>query len=363
MKKILIRSMIAVGVLVGLLALVWISGNRDTVDEIEAASAKTGIAFESEMIAVGDLRLHVALAGPRQGPKVILLHGYPEFWYTWHAQMASLARAGFRVAAPDMRGTNRSDKPTDPAFYTGWHLADDVIGILDALGWQKAFLAGHDVGGGTAWQLVFDQPERFHAAMIFNTAHPSTWSQIRPEDDDESVSWFRTFFQIPFLPELVGRAGDWWLLSYYLRTTSRPGAFGDEEMALYKSSWARDRASRTMINTYRAPNTPIRRMTADGRPTIPVRIIWGDRDAFIPLAGARLRDLFDLQRLNLPARIVPAQSYQAGVDHVPDARDSYRCLRHVGGQHDAAIAMRLEQALLLGERQARENRQHFAIVG
>ena len=209
MERWILRASLLTGVLVGLVALAWASGNRASVDEVALATKETGTAFESRTLSLGDIELHVVLVGPEQGPKVLLLHGFPEFWYTWHAQMAMLANAGYRVAAPDTRGANRSGKPSDAALYTDHRLADDVIGILDGLGWERAFLAGHDVGGGTAWQLVFEAPDRFRAAVIFNTPHPMTWGQARPEDDDESVSWFRSFFQLPVLPELVARAGDY----------------------------------------------------------------------------------------------------------------------------------------------------------
>ena len=178
--------------------------------------------------------------------------------------MAILARAGFRVAAPDTRGANRSGKPSDAADYTDQRFVHDVVEILDQLGWQRAYLAGHDVGGGTAWQLAFEAPERFRAAMIFNVPHPLAWENARPEDDSESVSWFRGFFRLPFLPEMVSRAGDYWLLSYYLRNTSRPGTFTPEELDVYKSSWAFEQSIGSTINSYRAPATELQGLTSHG---------------------------------------------------------------------------------------------------
>ena len=106
------------------------------------------------------------------------------------------------------------------------------------------------------------------------------------------MSWFRSFFRLPYLPELVARAGDYWLLAYYLKSTSRPGTFDPETLAIYKSSWARERAIGKMINTYRAPPIPVRGITQDGHPPIPVRVIWGDRDAFVPLASSRLSEAY-----------------------------------------------------------------------
>ena len=285
------RALGLVGIALVLLVWVaWVSGNRDPADELAVARSRLSVPLESRRIEAGDVTLHVVLAGPENGPPVLLLHGFPEFWFSWHGQMEHLARAGFRVAAPDMRGYNRSDKPPDPAVYSDAHLAADAVAVLDHLGWERAFLGGHDVGGGTAWKLAFEHPDRFRRAVIFNIPHPRVWEQAPPEDDAETVSWFRAVFRWPFVPELITRAGDWFLISRYLRDTSRPGTFDDEELALYKSAWARDNAISTMINTYRAPEVPIGGIPASLRPPIPVRIVWGERDAFIPRQAATLTE-------------------------------------------------------------------------
>jgi pimeloyl-ACP methyl ester carboxylesterase len=270
----------------------WKSGDSPPVDEVERAAERTGLALESRRVGVGEVALHVVLAGPEDGPPVLLLHGYPECWYSWHGALPALARAGFRVAAPDLRGYNRSDKPPGAGAYTDLHHERDAIGLLDALGWDTAYLAGHDVGGGTVWRLVFSHPERFRRAVVFNVGHPLGWAEARPQDDPETVSWWRAVFRWPLVPELLSRAGDWWLLAYYLRSTSRPGTFGDGELAVYKGAWARDGAMTTMIHGYRAPDVPLTGMTPDGRPPIPVRLVWGERDAFLPRRAAALTEAY-----------------------------------------------------------------------
>ncbi len=268
----------------------WRSADRAPIDDVALARDRVTVELESRRIDLGDVTLHVVLAGPKTGSPVLLLHGFPEFWFTWHGQMERLAQTGFRVAAPDLRGYNRSDKPSDPAVYTDRHLAADAIGLLDALGWESAFLGGHDVGGGIAWRLAFEHPERFRRAVIFNIPHPRAWEQAPPEEDADSVSWFRPVFRMPFVPELICRAGDWFLVSYYLRNTSRPGTFGEDELALYKGAWARENAISSMLNTFRAPEVAIEGTPTDLRPSIPVRIVWGERDAFVPRESATLTE-------------------------------------------------------------------------
>jgi pimeloyl-ACP methyl ester carboxylesterase len=226
----------------------------------------------------------VVFAGPEAGEPVLLLHGFPELWYSWHGAMGVLARAGYRAIAPDLRGYNRSEKPAGSGAYTGEAYARDVLGLLDALRIERAFLAGHDVGGGVAWRLVFEAPQRVRRAVIFSAPHPLAWQRANPSEDPDSISWFRTFFQIPLLPELATRAGGWWLLSRNLRRTSRPGTFEGETLTVFQSAWARDNAISTMIDAYRADWDPIA-LPQDGRPAVPVRFVAGGKDAYIPQAA------------------------------------------------------------------------------
>src|SRR6185437_305408 len=103
--------------------------------------------YEHPTIPANGVRLHVVVAGPADGPLVVLLHGFPDFWYGWRRQIGPLAAAGYRVIAPDQRGYNLSEKPRGVAAYGLDRLAGDVLGLLDALGRERAFLVGHDWGG------------------------------------------------------------------------------------------------------------------------------------------------------------------------------------------------------------------------
>jgi pimeloyl-ACP methyl ester carboxylesterase len=272
--------------LLGLVWAAWRSGDRLPVDEVAIAEARLGLDLERRMVPTGEVVLHVVLAGPETGPPVVLLHGFPELWYSWHREMGILAHAGYRVIAPDLRGYNRSDKPKGADAY-GASYATDVIGLLDTLGIQRAFVAGHDVGAGVAWSLVFFHPERVRRAVMLSSPHPLAWERARPQDDPESISWFRSFFKLPFLPELVARTGGWWLLTRNLQRTSKPGTFQGETLMVFQAAWARDNAISTMINVYRAE---FRRepLPNEGRPSVPVRYVFGGHDAYIPKQASRL---------------------------------------------------------------------------
>jgi pimeloyl-ACP methyl ester carboxylesterase len=271
--------------LTGLVWVAWRSGDRPPIDEVAVAEARLGIDLESRQVETGTARLHVVFAGPEEGEPVLLLHGFPELWYSWHGVMGALAKRGYRVIAPDLRGYNRSEKPPGRDAYSGARYEEDVVGLLDALGIERVRVAGHDVGGGVTWRLIFTHPGRLEQAVALSAVHPMAWERASPNDDPESISWFRTFFRLPFLPELVSRAGGWWLLSRNLRETSQPGTFEGETLAIFQSAWARENAISTMMNVYRAGWEDIP-LPPDGRPRIPVRVIQGGKDAFLPEAAS-----------------------------------------------------------------------------
>ena len=110
------------------------------------------------VIEIGDLSVHVAEAGA--GPLVLLLHGFPESWYSWRHQLTALAAAGYHAVAPDQRGYGRTDGPDGPGSYTMLHLTGDVIGLMDALGAERAVVAGHDWGAPVAWNTALLRPDR-----------------------------------------------------------------------------------------------------------------------------------------------------------------------------------------------------------
>jgi pimeloyl-ACP methyl ester carboxylesterase len=114
-------------------------------------------------IVANGISIHVAEAG--EGPPVLLCHGFPELWYSWRHQLAALARAGYRGIAPDQRGYGRTDRPGDVASYDIDHLAGDLIGLLDAIGEERAVVVGHDWGAIVGWHLAMSRPDRIHAVV------------------------------------------------------------------------------------------------------------------------------------------------------------------------------------------------------
>ncbi|NND00917.1 MAG: alpha/beta hydrolase [Gammaproteobacteria bacterium] len=263
--------------------LILSSGGDSDFDEVSLAEQQLGISLESRRVDAGGLQLHVVFAGPQDAEPVILIHGFPQFWYMWREHIGILAKAGYRVAAVDLRGYNRSDKPSGRAAYSYREYARDIIGLMDAEGWNQANIISHDIGAVVTWQLIFNNAERLSRAVIFSGAHPLAFSNA---EEQSEVSWYRTFFRLPILPELVMRLGGMSLTAKNLVATSRPGTFTDAELEIYQAAWDREHAIDSMLGAYRNDGLDLRSMPDDGRPDMPVLFINGLEDKFVPASVA-----------------------------------------------------------------------------
>jgi epoxide hydrolase 4 len=229
---------------------------------------------------VNGVRLHYAEAG--KGPLVVLLHGFPEFWYSWRHQITALAQAGYHVVAPDMRGYNLSSKPSGWREYDAESLAGDIAGLIRHLGVENAYVAGHDWGAAVAYFTAMEHPDVVKRLAILNVPHPArmiesfrTWRQLRK-------SWYMFFFQLPVIPERLLAASGCVAAKRALRAES-PDAFSDADVERYVEAWSQPGALTTMINYYRAalrrsPRSALARLR---RIDVPVLVIWGERDSVL----------------------------------------------------------------------------------
>jgi pimeloyl-ACP methyl ester carboxylesterase len=255
------------------------------------------IAFEN-----GEVTLNAVAAGPKNGPAVVLLHGFPEFWYSCHKQIAPLAAAGFRVIVPDQRGYNKSSKPSGVRSYALTELVSDVIAIADQLGRERIFLAGHDWGAAVAWSVAILHPNRVAKLAILNVPHPSVMRRYLMQNRRQlRKSWYMFFFQIPYLPEAFLSASNFRRGIASLVSSSRPGTFSADDLAQYRSAWSQPGALTGMINWYRAA---FRHRTTfpDRIVRVPTRILWGMRDAFLmaEMAQDSLRYCTDAELIQFP---------------------------------------------------------------
>lgn len=227
------------------------------------------------------MELHAVVAGLNEGPIIVLLHGFPEFWYGWHRQIEPLAAAGFRVIVPDQRGYNLSSKPRGVASYALTELVSDVIAIADQLGQQKILLAGHDWGAAVAWSAAVLHPGRIAKLAVLNVPHPSVMRRyVYTRPAQMLRSWYIFFFQIPWLPETFLSSFSFRAAARALQGSSRPGTFSAEDLAQYRAAWSQPGALTAMINWYRAA-TRYRIPFPDRTVRVPTRILWGERDRFL----------------------------------------------------------------------------------
>ncbi len=235
--------------------------------------------YEHTYIETNGVRLHVVLAGPKDGPPLVLLHGFPEYWGGWRKNIPALVAAGFRVIVPDQRGYNLSEAPGDVRAYRLDELSKDIIGILDHFGIQQTFLVGHDWGAAVAWVMALQYPERIQKLGILNVPHPiATVKVIRKSPKQMLKSWYIGFFQIPWLADWLMSLNNFSGAINLLRASSKAGTFSEAELDEYRKAYANAGGLTGMINWYRAmlrfrPSIP-----RDVRIKVPVLILWGKQD-------------------------------------------------------------------------------------
>jgi epoxide hydrolase 4 len=236
--------------------------------------------FQGRTIQVGDLRMHAVIEGPEDGPLVVMLHGFPEFWYSWRYQIKALAAAGYRTVAVDQRGYNLTDKRGPYDVFT---LAGDVVRLVHTLGYKQTAIMGNDWGGVVAWVLSALHPSLVEKVIVLNAPHPSAGllalkSMYLPQ---LLKSWYVLAFQIPVMPEVLLSAKDFELFARILKQQTK-GAIGDEEIAHFKRAWAQPGALSAGVEWYRASlRTWIQGSLKGLTVRTPSLLIWGDRDAYL----------------------------------------------------------------------------------
>lgn len=242
---------------------------------------------ESTFIQTNGIKLHVMQAGPKDGPLLILLHGFPEFWYSWKNQIEPLANAGYRVWVPDMRGYNLSEKPRGTFAYNLDLLAADVVGLIDAAGVDQARLVGHDWGAAVAWWTAANHPDRLSKLGILNVPHHRVMAKhLRTNKEQRRRSWYIYMFQLPWLPEFRIRRNNY---DSFVRAIQGRNGRSEAENDLYREAWSQPNALTSMINYYRAlmRHRPKRSTAgssgadrlASHRIVTPTLMIWGAQDA------------------------------------------------------------------------------------
>ncbi len=279
---------------------------------------KRADGFLHRKIDVGAVHLHVAEARPRmpdgaladgsqdvdpEVPLVVFMHGFPELWWSWRHQLRAFADAGLWAVAPDMRGYNESDKPVGVSSYEVEPLADDIAGLVRALGRKRAIIIGHDWGAMVAWVVAERHPELVSRLAILNVPHPKQMLRGLMRLKQIRKSWYMFFFQLPAgIPERALAKDDW----AYLRRMFESEGFAPDEIEPYVKAMATPGAITAAMSYYRAAirRVAMGRMVESKRIECPVLVIWGDGDRHL---GKEMAEP--------PSRWVP----NARVEHIPEA--------------------------------------------
>lgn len=233
--------------------------------------------FDHYYAPLPDLTMHYVAAGPVDGKLVILLHGFPEFWYSWRHQIVTLAEAGYRVVAPDQRGYNLTEKQ---GYFDIWTLSQDIVYLLDYLKHEKAIIVGHDWGAIIAWTLAALHESRVEKLTILNVPNPAAAAHGFSSFDfaQWARSWYIFFFQIPELPEKL-LSDDNYTAMRAIFKQQLGDKVSNEELQYFIEAWSQPGALTAMLNWYRQlgrKSLLIRNI--DWTIYIPTMILWGDND-------------------------------------------------------------------------------------
>jgi pimeloyl-ACP methyl ester carboxylesterase len=245
--------------------------------------------WKHNYVKLSEIKMHYVVAG--SGELVILLHGFPEFWYSWRHQIPPLSQH-FRVVAPDMRGYNETDKPMGVSRYSNDLLVQDIKDLIDALGEKKAAVVGHDWGGAVAWTLAMTAPEYVKKLALLNCPHPLSLIEafLSMKFQQLQKSWYIFFFQTPKIPEEVLSRNNYELMKKMVfGSTVNKGTFTQEDQEKYVGAWSRTGALTGGINYYRANMNIAQLMSIPkeqqekilkkySKVKCPTLMVWGEED-------------------------------------------------------------------------------------
>lgn len=235
-------------------------------------------SVETTFRDVNGVSLHIVTAGDPDAPLLVLLHGFPEFWYQWREYIPSFVAAGYRVVVPDQRGYNRSDKPAGVQSYRITELSRDIVGLIATEDSERAHIVGHDWGAFVGWDLALRHPDVVGRLSIINVPHPTVFTEVLRSDLTQlQKSWYMFLFQLPGFSESVIKRDDYGFLVSELRGGSRSGTFSRVDFERYRRAWSEPGALSAMLTWYRAlfqhDDDPPRE-----RVQIPTQVIWGEND-------------------------------------------------------------------------------------
>ena len=231
-----------------------------------------------DFIDTNGIRLHYVSKG--QGKLMLMLHGFPEFWYSWRYQIEEFA-TNYHTVAVDLRGYNQSDKPKALSAYQMSELVADVKGVIESLGYSDCVLVAHDWGGAIAWNFAYAYPEMVERLIVLNIPHPAKFIKGLRTPQQLLKSWYVFAFQIPWLPEFLFSLNDYQAVKEaFSGMAIDKTAFSKEDLNAYRDAAAKPGALTAAINYYR---NVFQSLFMSDRPQwgildVPTLTIWGEND-------------------------------------------------------------------------------------
>lgn len=260
--------------------------------------------WHHDYIVTNGVRLHYVTQG--EGPLMLMLHGFPEFWYSWRHQIPEFAK-DYKVVAVDLRGYNDSEKPKEQSAYVMAEFIKDVAGIIRGLGYKSCVLVGHDWGGAIAWCFAYSHPEMVQKLIVLNIPHPIKFTEGLMNPQQLMRSSYIFFFQLPLVPELAIQANDYQAIERTLRGMAvDKTTFSDEDIEKYKNAMAKRGALTAALNYYRNLFQGFLFGKKWGVLEVPTLMIWGEDD--IPL-GKELTYGTDAYVRDFQLRYIPNCSH------------------------------------------------------
>lgn len=231
--------------------------------------------WQHEYITSNGIRLHYVTQG--EGPLMLMLHGFPEFWYSWRHQIPEFAK-DYKVVAIDLRGYNESDKPQQQSAYVMSEFVKDVEGIIRGLGYDRCVLVGHDWGGIIAWNFAYAYPAMLERLIVMNIPHPAKFAEGLRTPGQLLRSSYAFFFQLPVLPELLIQSLDYRAIeSAFKGMATNKSTFTQADIEAYKDAASRRGALTAMLNYYRNAFSNVI-LTDWSVLQVPTLMIWGEED-------------------------------------------------------------------------------------
>jgi epoxide hydrolase 4 len=233
-------------------------------------------SYTHRYLSVNDVTLHYVTKG--EGELVLMLHGFPEFWYSWRHQIAEFSH-DYKAVALDLRGYNESDKPKAQDAYRLSVLLEDIKGVIKGLGYERCILVGHDWGGAIAWTFAYAYPQLVERLIVLNLPHPAKFSEGLRTLPQLLKSWYIFLFQVPVFPEWLLSQNNYRLLIGILTQTAvNSDAFPPEAIEAYRTAAAKPGAVTAMLNYYRNLWGSNFLQESWDVLYVPTLMIWGEND-------------------------------------------------------------------------------------